>query len=66
MVQGEIPRQPHGVLVGRGEQGVGLRGAVVRTHDSLGQEEVPEEARHKQVLAKQLLEEFCVCVCVAV
>ena len=50
---------PHGVLIGVWELGTGHRGAVIRPHDSLGQQKVAEEAGHEEVLAEQLLEEFC-------
>ena len=57
MVQGQVPGLPHGVLVGGREGGVRLGGAVVGVHDALGQEKVPEEAGHQQVLPEQLLEQ---------
>ena len=50
---------PHGVLISVWELGTGHGGAIIRPHDSLGQQEVAEEAGHKKVLAEQLLEEFC-------
>ena len=59
MVEGEIPRVPEGVLVGLGESGVGLRGAVVGPHDPFGQEEIPEETGHQEVLTIELLKEIC-------
>ena len=58
MVECEVPGLPEGVLVGDREGGVGLGGAVVGAHDPLGQQEVPEEAGHQEVLPVQLLEEI--------
>ena len=49
---------PHWVLVGVGELGARDGCTVVGSHDALGQKEVTEETRDKEILAKQLLEEF--------
>ena len=59
MVKGEVPGLPHGVMVGGGQRRVGLWRAVEGMQDPLGQEEVAEEAGHKQVLTKQLLKPLC-------
>lgn len=47
MVQGQVPGPPERVLVSGRERRVRLRGAVIGTHDPLGQQKIPEEARHK-------------------
>lgn len=53
------PHSPHGVHVRGGQAGAADRGAVVRPHDPLGQEEVAEQTGHQQVLPEQLLEKVC-------
>lgn len=45
--------------VGGRQAGAADRGAVVRPHDPLGQEEVAEQTGHQQVLPEQLLEKVC-------
>ena len=56
MVESKVPSLPHRVVGGGGKGRVRLRGAVVRSHHSLGQEKVAKQTSNKKVLAKQLLE----------
>jgi NADH-quinone oxidoreductase subunit C len=52
----QVPCLPQGVRRGVRQGRPGLGRAVERLHDSLGEEEVAEQRRHQQVLAKHSLE----------
>ena len=43
------------MLVGVGQLGLADRGAVIGLHDPLGQEKVPEQGGHQEILSEQLL-----------
>ena len=45
------------MLVRGGQRGLGDRRAVVRAHDPLGEQKVPEERGEEEVLPEELLEE---------